>query len=48
MNDLYTQAMDKYTHYASPEDLKAAIGLFEQSGEDSAAKYIQKCRTLIE
>ena len=48
MNDLYTQAMDKYTHYASSEDLKAAIGLFEQSGEDGAAKYIQKCRTLIE
>ena len=48
MNDLYTQAMDKYTHYASPEDLKAAIGLFEQSGEDGSAKYIQKCRTLIE
>ena len=48
MNDLYTSAMEKYTHYASPEDLEAAIDLFEQSGEDGAAKYIQKCRTLIE
>ena len=48
MNDLYNQAMDKYTHYATEDDLKEAIALFEQSGEAGAEKYADKCRTLLE
>ena len=48
MNEIYNQAMDKYTHYANPQDLNDAVALFEQSGETSAQKYIDKCRTLIE
>ncbi len=48
MSDTYNQAMDKYTHYATREDLQEAIALFEQSGETGAAKYIEKCRTLLE
>ena len=47
MNEaIYQQAMDKFTHYASAEDLREAIALFEQAGEGE--KYIQKCRTLID
>lgn len=48
MNEIYNQAMEKYTHYANAEDLKEAVRLFRESGEDGAAKYIQKCETLIE
>ena len=48
MNAIYEQAMDKYTHYATAEDLKQAEALFQQSGEAGAQKYIQKCQTLIE
>ena len=48
MNEIYQQAIDKYTHYASAEDLKEAVRLFEQSGEAGAEKYVRKCNTLIE
>lgn len=48
MNDIYNQAMDKFTHYANAEDLKQAVELFKASGEEGTAKYIQKCETLIE
>lgn len=48
MNEIYNQAMDRYTHYANAEDLRQAVALFEASGEEGAAKYIQKCETLIE
>lgn len=48
MNEIYDRAMDLYTHYANVEDLQRAIGLFEQSGEASASKTIEKCRTLME
>ena len=46
---IYQQAMDKYTHYASAEDLNEAIRLFEQAKDcEGSEKHIQKCRTLIE
>ena len=48
MNEIYNQAMDKYTHQAGAEDLKEAIRLFRESGEADAEKYIQKCQTLID
>lgn len=48
MNEIYNQAMDKYTHYANAEDLKEAVRLFKESGEEGADKYIKKCETLIE
>lgn len=48
MSEIYNQAMDKYTHYANADDLREAIQLFKDSGEEGAAKYIQKCETLIE
>ena len=36
MNEIYNQAMDKYTHYANAEDLKEAVRLFKESSEDAA------------
>ena len=48
MNEIYNQAMERYTHYADPSDLEAAIELFDQSGEPGAQKYIEKCKTLLE
>lgn len=49
IEEIYSSAMDKYTHYANADDLNAAIALFEQCGEhEGARRYIAKCRTLIE
>ena len=48
MNAQYEQAMDKYTHYASRDDLTEAIALFKASGEAGAEKYIDKCRALLD
>lgn len=48
MNEIYDRAMEEFTHYASADDLREAIALFQQSGEEGARKYIQKCETLIE
>ena len=48
MKEIYDQAMELYTHYASAADLEKAIELFEQSGEKGAEKYVEKCRALIE
>ena len=48
-DEIFNEAMDKYTHYATADDLREAIVLFGQSGDrEDAKKYIRKCETLIE
>ncbi len=47
MNKIYDQAMDRFTHYANADDLREAVRLFRESGEEAAEKYIRKCETLI-
>ena len=48
MNKIYDQAMDRFTHYVNADDLREAVRLFRESGEENAEKYIHKCETLID
>ena len=46
--EIYAQAKDKFLHYASAEDLRAAAALFGQlDGYKQSASYIEKCETLL-